>query len=173
MAEAVERQKEFMSIDSLDLTARRLIAASKGNKVWLFSGEMGAGKTTLIKAIGKELGMKGSMSSPTFSIINEYHTDNGPLFHFDFYRLTDPGIVKLSVAEAIELGQDVIVVEWGNIISDVLPENKITIKLSSIAADSESRKIEISVPHSFEYLINSLPFRGVAEGGADTSEDLK
>lgn len=143
MAEAVERQKEFMSIDSLDLTARRLIAASRGNKVWLFSGEMGAGKTTLIKSIGKELGVKGSMSSPTFSIINEYHTDNGPLFHFDFYRLkNEQEAYDIGVNEYFESG-NYCFIEWPEKLETLIPEShfKISIQIEGPA----TRTIEYAI----------------------------
>jgi len=143
MAEAVERQKEFMSIDSLDLTARRLIAASKGNKVWLFSGEMGAGKTTLIKAIGKELGVKGSMSSPTFSIINEYHTANEPLFHFDFYRLkNEQEAYDIGVNEYFESG-NYCFIEWPEKLETLIPESHFKISLQ--IQDSATRTIEYAI----------------------------
>lgn len=166
---------EFLSNSSSETErlGRAIGAKLKGGEVIELISDLGGGKTTFTKGLALGAGSEDLVSSPSFTISYLYSCKNFNIHHFDFYRLTDPGVVKLSVAEAIELSQDVIVVEWGNIISDVLPENKITIKLSSIAADSESRKIEISVPHSFEYLINSLPFRGVAEGGADTSEDLK
>ena len=143
MAEAVERQKELMSIDSLDLTARRLIAASKGNNVWLFSGETGGGKTTLTKAIGKELGVKGLMSSPTFSIINEYHTANKPLFHFDFYRLkNEQEAYDIGVNEYFESG-NYCFVEWPGKLETLIPEShfKISIQIQGPA----TRTIEYAI----------------------------
>ena len=168
-------QFEFLSSSSSETEQLGLAIGSnlKGGEVIELISDLGGGKTTFTKGLALGAGSEDLVASPSFTISYLYSCKNFNIHHFDFYRLTDPGVVKLSIAEAIELGQDVIVIEWGDIVSDALPENKITIKLSSTAADSESRKIEISAPAGFEYLIESLPFRGGIEGGADTSEDLK
>jgi len=76
---------ELSEIDSI---AKLLLSKVKSNTL-LFYGEMGAGKTTLIKALIKALGSTDKVSSPTFSLVNEYHTDQGKVFHFDFYRIED------------------------------------------------------------------------------------
>ena len=71
--------------------ARKLLEAHPQERVFGFFGEMGTGKTTLIKEICRQLGVEGGMTSPTFAIVNEYWTRNGePLYHFDFYRIEDP-----------------------------------------------------------------------------------
>ncbi len=76
------------NISELPFLAAKLYAAIQPHKIVLFKGEMGAGKTTLIKEICKQLGVKDSVSSPTFSLVNEYQTSSGePIFHFDFYRI--------------------------------------------------------------------------------------
>ncbi len=76
---------ELSEIDSI---AMQLLSKVK-SKTLLFYGEMGAGKTTLIKALVKALGAEDAASSPTFSLVNEYHSDQGKIFHFDFYRIED------------------------------------------------------------------------------------
>ena len=87
------------NLDSIHQTAKEFIAAMGDNKVFLFYGSMGAGKTTFIRAICEELGVKESINSPTFAIINEYKSGNGdPIFHFDFYRIN-------KEEEAKEYGQ--------------------------------------------------------------------
>lgn len=76
------------SPEDLPAVATALIELAGDRKVWLFEGEMGAGKTTLIKVLCKQLGVEAEMSSPTFSIVNEYRRENGQkIFHFDLYRL--------------------------------------------------------------------------------------
>ena len=71
--------------------ARQLIEAHPQDRVFGFFGEMGTGKTTLIKEICRQLGVEGDMTSPTFAIVNEYWSRDGePLYHFDFYRIDEP-----------------------------------------------------------------------------------
>ena len=71
--------------------ARQLIEAYPQERVFGFFGEMGTGKTTLIKEICRQLGVEGDMTSPTFAIVNEYWSRDGePLYHFDFYRIDEP-----------------------------------------------------------------------------------
>jgi len=76
---------ELSEIDSI----AKLLLSKVKSKTLLFYGEMGAGKTTLIKALIKALGSDDLVSSPTFSLVNEYHTDQGKIYHFDFYRIED------------------------------------------------------------------------------------
>ena len=110
-------------LESIDQVALRIIQAAGEEKIWIFKGEMGAGKTTLIKALSKEMDVVDSVSSPTFGIINEYQTAKGDfIFHFDFYRLDDP-------MEALEIGIEEYFysgnycwLEWAENIASFLPE---------------------------------------------------
>ena len=87
------------SLDEIE-NAAQAVVAEKPNKVILFHGEMGAGKTTFIKQLAKELGVTEATSSPTFSLVNEYHTTNNQIvYHFDFYRLKNE-------VEALDMGVD-------------------------------------------------------------------
>ncbi|GAB4230768.1 MAG: tRNA (adenosine(37)-N6)-threonylcarbamoyltransferase complex ATPase subunit type 1 TsaE [Ekhidna sp.] len=118
--------------DELTEVARKLVSNFIEVPVWCFYAEMGAGKTTLIKAICKELKVMDEMSSPTFSIVNQYETESGSsIFHFDFYRLK-------KVEEAIEIGVedyffsgDPCLLEWPEMVEPFLPDQylKINIKL--------------------------------------------
>ena len=105
--------------------AKRFLAEAAQYRVFAFHGEMGAGKTTFIKALCQELGVKDAINSPTFSIMNEYRSEisGEPVRHFDFYRIKSP-------AEAIDLGLteyfctgDFCFIEWPEIIADYLPED--------------------------------------------------
>ena len=109
-------------ISGINLIAKQIIA-SVNSKIILFHGEMGIGKTTLISEIVKELGYKHDVSSPTFSIVNEYEVDNGLVYHFDFFRLNDE-------SEAFDIGfEDYLFsgnwcfIEWPNKVDSLLPEN--------------------------------------------------
>ena len=86
------------TLDQIDAIANLLIQVAGDQKVWIFRGEMGAGKTTLIKSLAKALQVADGVSSPSFGIINEYQTQaKGFLYHFDFYRIDDP-------MEALDIG---------------------------------------------------------------------
>ena len=93
-------------------------------------GDLGTGKTTLTKYIAEGLGVKETISSPTFTIVKEYKSGRLPLYHFDVYRLGD-GEEFLDIgAEEFLYGDGVCVIEWADIVSAVLPENAIAVKLS-------------------------------------------
>jgi len=83
-------------LSEIDNVAMRILSEAK-SKTLLFYGEMGAGKTTLIKSLIKALGSEDAVSSPTFSLVNEYQSDQGRIFHFDFYRIEDEN-------EALDMG---------------------------------------------------------------------
>lgn len=109
-------------LDELHTVALRLLAEGRDQTVWLFDGEMGAGKTTLIKALCRSLGVISIVQSPTFSLVNEYTTHEGhSVYHFDCYRLRNE-------AEALDIGleeyldsDDYCFIEWPERISSLWP----------------------------------------------------
>ena len=113
----VESEQELVAI-------ARQVVASHQEPVILFKGEMGAGKTTFIKTICKALDIGDEVSSPTFSIVNEYHSPvQGKVFHFDFYRLEDEEeAYDFGYEEYLFSGQ-ICLVEWPEKISNLLPQN--------------------------------------------------
>ena len=122
---------EFIfSLNEINEVAKKIIA-SNPQKVILFNGEMGAGKTTLIKYLCKELGINNNTSSPTFSLVNEYQiTINQLVYHFDFYRLKNQ-------SEALDMGvEDYLYsghwcfIEWAENIKDLIPENHSRLTIS-------------------------------------------
>ena len=111
----------------------------RGKYIVLLHGEMGAGKTTLIKALCKCLGIKNIPSSPTFAIVNEYWTpQNEPVYHFDFYRIEHPEeAVAIGVFEYIESGHYCFM-EWAENIDTILDDDPIKITIERI--DDQTRK---------------------------------
>lgn len=132
-------------LEQIHDAARQLIAHSGDEKVWVFQGQMGAGKTTLIKALSKELDVLDQVSSPTFGIVNEYETNSGKrIFHFDFYRLDDPTeALDIGIEEYFYSGE-YCWIEWAEKIAQFLPEQFLIIK---IVVDSEQERT-ITLQHT-------------------------
>ncbi len=123
-------QKILIQEEDLDRLARELIDYSKGEKIWAFYGEMGAGKTTFIRHICNLIGVKENVSSPTFSIINEYQDKNGQsVYHFDFYRIKgEQEAVDIGCEEYFE-SDNLCLVEWPEKILNLLPHPHIKITI--------------------------------------------
>ena len=128
----------IFSIDQLEEVAHQIIS-SNTKKVILFHGEMGVGKTTLIKQLCKTLGVTGATSSPTFSLVNEYEAnDNQLVYHFDFYRLN-------KEEEALDMGIDDYLysgnwcfIEWAEKIPNLIPKVHSAITISLLADGKRS-----------------------------------
>ncbi|MDL2144450.1 tRNA (adenosine(37)-N6)-threonylcarbamoyltransferase complex ATPase subunit type 1 TsaE [Flavobacterium tructae] len=129
------------SLDQIKEVATQILAANP-KKIILFNGEMGVGKTTLIKQLCKNLGVQDATSSPTFSLVNEYYTsDNQIVYHFDFYRLN-------KETEALDMGVDDYLysgnwcfIEWSEKIASLLPEEASTITIELLADGKRELKL--------------------------------
>ncbi|HVW94503.1 MAG TPA: tRNA (adenosine(37)-N6)-threonylcarbamoyltransferase complex ATPase subunit type 1 TsaE [Mucilaginibacter sp.] len=110
--------------------ATQLLAFAKDTKIFLFYGDMGAGKTTLIKALCEQLGVSSPATSPTFSIVNEYTGTDDTIFHFDFYRLkTETEALDLGYEEYFYSGAFCFI-EWPEKISGLLPDHYVRVSIS-------------------------------------------
>ena len=121
---------EIHSVAELPEVARKLLSAFEDDRFFAFFGKMGVGKTTLIKELCAELGVKDNVCSPTFAIVNEYVAGNGePVYHFDFYRMK-------SVAEAYDIGYEeyfysgcYCFTEWTEKVEELLPERYVRVEI--------------------------------------------
>jgi tRNA threonylcarbamoyladenosine biosynthesis protein TsaE len=124
--------------------AKMFLEKAGHHTVWLFHGEMGAGKTTFIKSVCARLGVKDPMSSPTFSIVNEYQTaKDKKVYHFDFYRIKNE-------AEAYDIGTeeyfysgDLCLIEWPEKISSLIPAEHADVSIT--VENQNHRTIALSV----------------------------
>ncbi|MGB1349463.1 MAG: tRNA (adenosine(37)-N6)-threonylcarbamoyltransferase complex ATPase subunit type 1 TsaE [Flavobacteriaceae bacterium] len=119
-------------LNNIDNIAKELINSFK-NKIVLFSGDMGSGKTTIISSIVNILGTNVKVSSPTFSIVNEYNIDEGSIYHFDFYRLKNSNeALDLGIYEYLNSGNWNFI-EWGEKIQELLNEEFTTVNIKVIS----------------------------------------
>jgi tRNA threonylcarbamoyladenosine biosynthesis protein TsaE len=119
--------------------ALSLLKFAEGEKIFLLQGEMGAGKTSLIKSICLQLGMLENVSSPTYSLVNEYVYPHGKIFHFDFFRIKNESeAFDLGFEEYLTSG-DYCFIEWPEMIPNLWPDSFIEIKI--IENETGARKI--------------------------------
>ncbi|MDG1053244.1 MAG: tRNA (adenosine(37)-N6)-threonylcarbamoyltransferase complex ATPase subunit type 1 TsaE [Flavobacteriaceae bacterium] len=134
--------KKTYSLSEIDEVANELLPQINSNIV-LLNGEMGAGKTTMIKALCKALKCPDVVSSPTFSLINEYRTvDHKPLYHFDCYRIENEEEAYDFGAEEYLYSGHLCLIEWSENIQSLLPENCSLVTLEKV--DSTTRKITLT-----------------------------
>ncbi len=122
----------IFTLDELSEVAQEMLKVTS-RKIFLFYGDMGVGKTTLIKILAKELGVTETVSSPTFALVNEYRgTDDTPIYHFDFYRIDDE-------EEALDIGVEeyfdndaYCFIEWPDKIKNLVPLDAVSVLLSEL-----------------------------------------
>lgn len=104
----------------------------KGGEVFELIGDVGAGKTTFVKGLAKGLAIDDDIQSPSYTISRLYDARNSlQLVHYDFYRLSDPGIMANEVTEMVHDENTITVIEWADIVEGILPENRYTIRFES------------------------------------------
>ncbi|MBW7467686.1 tRNA (adenosine(37)-N6)-threonylcarbamoyltransferase complex ATPase subunit type 1 TsaE [Pontibacter aydingkolensis] len=132
------------SLADLPAAASVLIEEAKSEPIILFEGPMGAGKTTLIKEVCRQLGVKDNVSSPTFSLVNEYAgTDGKLIYHFDFYRLNqEREALDIGALEYFDSGR-LCLIEWPSMIPSLLPEHYLLVTLQP-DADGQVRTMTIN-----------------------------
>jgi len=122
--------------------AKKLAAILKRGDIIVLTGELGAGKTKFTEGILSYFDLEQEISSPTFTIVNEYHSNKMDIYHFDLYRLTD--IYEFENIGGEEyFNKGICIFEWGELIEDILPENYLKITFSRIEQDENSRKLQI------------------------------
>ncbi|MFZ4725341.1 MAG: tRNA (adenosine(37)-N6)-threonylcarbamoyltransferase complex ATPase subunit type 1 TsaE [Paludibacter sp.] len=134
---------EINSIKTINQTAQKFIEQIGERTIFAFNGKMGAGKTTFIKSICETMGVKETVNSPTFSIVNEYEAADGRIiYHFDCYRIN-------KVQEALDLGAEeylysgnLCFIEWSENIASLLPDSIVNVDIEEV----ENGKREIHLP---------------------------
>lgn len=134
--------------DTKDL-AFKIGQAVRGGEVIELLSDLGGGKTTFVKGLAKGMGIVSVVQSPTFSLSQIYKAQNSrELHHFDFYRLNEPGVMAAELAETLSQKGAVTAIEWGEIVHNILPKDRITVSLN-IPDKEEGRLIKISCPQDY------------------------
>ncbi len=116
------------SLQDVNTTAEQILKHTT-SKILLFDGEMGVGKTTLIKSLVKLLGSVDTISSPTYSIVNEYNAENGSIYHFDLYRIEDEEeLYNFGIEDYLNTSHWILV-EWPDILSPLIQNSHTTINI--------------------------------------------
>lgn len=129
-------------LEEVEGIARQIIHSAQGRKVWTFTGDLGAGKTTLIQSIVRLLGSHDSVSSPTYTLVNEYATPQQTIYHIDAYRLKDEAeAFDIGLEEIIDSGEFVFI-EWPQKTRSFLPDHYIDINIE-IYPDKRYLEMEV------------------------------
>ena len=130
-------------LENIAPAAKTFIEAMGSRRIFAFNGAMGAGKTTFIAEVCRQLGADDDSGSPTFSIVNEYRASDGsPIYHFDFYRLDSPAEALDMGAEEYFYSGDLCLIEWPDRIGNLLPEEAVEVDL--LVMDDGSRLLRFN-----------------------------
>jgi tRNA threonylcarbamoyladenosine biosynthesis protein TsaE len=135
---------DINSLEGIHAAARKFNEVTEGHRSFAFYGPMGSGKTTFIKAICHDLGATGLVTSPTFSLVNEYSTASGEtMYHFDLYRINQAGELYDLGYEEYFFGGHYIFIEWAEKAESLLPEDIIKVHLQETGENKRSVSIEL------------------------------
>ncbi len=135
---------------TIDL-AESIGRALKGGETIELVSDLGGGKTTLVKGLARAIESSDEARSPSFTLDNVYQGKKLSIHHYDFYRLSEPGIMRSEISEVLADKNVVVVIEWPDIIEDVLPEKRIVIKIRALSENE--REFVIDCPKELEYLL--------------------
>ncbi|HNA15255.1 MAG TPA: tRNA (adenosine(37)-N6)-threonylcarbamoyltransferase complex ATPase subunit type 1 TsaE [Ferruginibacter sp.] len=132
------------TLEQIDAVAAQVLAASAAYPVLAFHGEMGAGKTTLIHTLCEKMGVKDTVSSPTFSIINQYKKgDGGTVYHMDLYRIRDEQeAINAGVEDCLYSGHTCLV-EWPEKVRGIFPPDTLHIYIETVPGNTRNLRINL------------------------------
>lgn len=140
---------EVKSEDEMKAFGKTISGLLNGNEIIELTGDVGAGKTTLVKGIAVGLGINEYVQSPSFTISRIYQgRDEITLAHYDFYRLNDAGIMANELEEIINEPKTVTIIEWGEIVTGVLPSDRLSINIAATSDTSRSIVVSSGGPKS-------------------------
>lgn len=131
--------------------AAQIGAKLRGGETIELVSDLGGGKTAFVRGLASGLGSTDRVSSPSFTLTNQYKAGKLTLHHFDFYRLSEPGILKAELAEILADEQNIVVVEWADVVGDILPIDRLRITIS--VTGENGRILVFQYPARLAYLV--------------------
>lgn len=147
------REKQTLQSNSADQTERLgqdIGGQLKGGEIIELISDLGGGKTTFTRGLVHGAGSTDHVASPTFTVSKVYKAERFDIHHFDFYRLAEAGVIEHELHDLLHDPSSVVVVEWGDIVRHVLPEERLSVEI--MQTDAESRDIRLQYPPSLAYL---------------------
>jgi len=142
------------SAEQTETIAQKIATRLVGKEVIELLADLGGGKTTFVRGLARGIGSNDHVSSPSFTISHEYRGKDLELIHFDFYRLAEAGLMEDSLGEFLGKPNVVVVVEWADIIKQVLPTKRLCINFRVVAENA--RELTLTYPESLSYLVEGL-----------------
>lgn len=147
-------QTRSTSSAATEQIAAKLASRLRGGEIIELISDLGGGKTTFVRGLAKGLGSDDHVASPSFTISRQYEAGKKRLYHLDFYRLDDPGIIKNELAEIITDSSAITVIEWAEVVRDSLPKDRLTVVLKPVGENT--RDLEFQLPEKLLYLLEGL-----------------
>ena len=136
------------------ILAKKIGKRLKGGEIFVLFGDLGFGKTQFVKGLVAGAEINEEVTSPSFTITNVYKGNNFTIHHMDYYRINEPGVLKDELLEIINDKNNVVVVEWPEIMSSYLPKNSIEITIANMGGDN--REENINYTDEQQYLLEEL-----------------
>ena len=143
-------QMHSRSSEDTEALGERIGARLRGGEVIELVSDLGGGKTTFTRGLVRGAGSPDRVASPTFTVVRQYDAPKLNIFHFDFYRLDDPGIIVDELREYLSDPWTVVIVEWSDVVREVLPKDRTTITISAVG--ETERIIDCTFSPKFSYL---------------------
>ena len=147
--------RQISDLAALDELAAVLAGRLRGGETIELIGDLGAGKTAFVRCLARHLRSGDAVASPSFTIENIYRGPKFDIHHFDFYRLEDPGVCAFELAEVLGDPDKLVVVEWGEIVADILPAERLSVGIEAAPtpAEPERRRLTFRTPAGLRYLL--------------------
>lgn len=126
----------------------------RGGETIELRSDLGGGKTAFVRGLATGLGSTDRVSSPSFTLTNQYKAGEKTLHHFDFYRLTEPGILRAELVEILQDQNNIVAIEWADVVADILPANRLSLTIRPTG--ETSRELTFVYPEELSYLLQGV-----------------